>query len=561
MLSTPVSWCRHGVLHTVEMDPEEPGRIPGERGLFATVFSHAVAEFSAWITVLVVAFDQGGASAAGLAVMAQLVPAAALAPIVGAAGDRFARHRVLTVSFSVLAITSGGIATALVLDAPLAVVYALAAVFTVAVIAAPATVASLLVHYARTPTQLMRWNVTRSFIRAAGILAGPLMTAVILGLAEPAAVFGVLFVGCAMTAAYTGFWLPRDDRLATTLSITAVIVDAWRGVTYVARTQGPRRIVGFIGLTEALIGALDLVFVAVAFGQLDRGGSMVALLSVAFATGLLAAAATTSRFLGSRLSGLTSIGTALLTLPLLVIGHTTSLVAVLVLTALLGAGSGLIEIGGQTLLQRSCDETMTSRAYGALNSTVLIAAAVGAWLAGQVLDTGDLANAISMIGLVGLVLLVVGSLGLGRTERSIPSADSSLVASLRSVSFLAALPQPTLERLARSSQRRTASAGTDIIVQGEYGDEFLVLISGATEVRIDSRVVGHHVAPAGFGEVALLHDSIRTATVTTTTTCDIAVIRQDDFLDAVSRTATSHRDALAVAERYRGPAEPSTPTQ
>ena len=534
--------------------------MPGGRTLLALVFMNSVAEFAAWIAVLVVAFDEGGSSVAGLAVLVQLLPAALFAPVIAAAGDRFPRHRVVTAAFTVEAATAGGLAVALLADAPFAAVLALAAAFTLSTVATPATVASLLVHHARTPTQLVKWNVAQSSVRAGGSVSGPLLTALALAVAEPAAVFAGLGICCAAAAVLAGLRLPPDDRLPATLSIADVLRDAGEGVDYVARQREPRRIVVFVGANAMLIGAVDLILVAVALDQLRRGGSVVALLSVAFAAGTFLAAALASRFLGWSLSRLITIGAAFSTLPLLAFGETSMLVGVLALKALLGIGSGLVDIGTQTLLQRSCTETMTSRAHGALDSTALIAEAAGAAVTGRLIEQRDLGETILALGIVGATILIGGSLRLRQTERSLPVGDPALIASLRSVSFLASLPQPTLERLGRASQRRTMPAGTTVVVEGDEGHEFFVLLSGAAEVRAGEEVVGRLAAPASFGEVALLHDEIRGATVTLTEPGQLAVIRQEDFLDAISRTATSRRDALAVAEQYRRPGGPAGPS-
>lgn len=536
-----------------------PGAMPGGRALLALVFANSVAEYAAWIAVLVVAYDEGGPPVAGLAVLVQLLPAALFAPVVAAAGDRFPRHRVVTAAFTVEATTAGGLAVALVADAPFAAVLALAAVFTLSTIATPATVASLLVHHARTPTQLVKWNVAQSSVRAGGSLSGPLLTAVVLAVAEPAAVFAGMGVCCAVAAVLAGLRLPHDDRLPATLSITSVLRDAGEGVYYVARQREPRRIVMFVGANEMLVGAVDLILVAVALDQLRRGNSVVALLSVAFAVGTFLAAALASRFLEWSLSRLITVGAAFSTLPLLAFGEMSMLTAVLALKVLLGIGSGLIDIGAQTLLQRSCAETMTSRAHGALDSTALIAGAAGAMITGRLIEQRDLGATLLALGVVGAVVLLGGSLRLRLTERSLPVADPALIASLRAVSFLASLPQPTLERLGRASQRRTVPAGTTVVVEGDEGHEFFVLLSGAAEVRTGDEVVGRLAAPDSFGEVALLHDDIRVATVTLTEPGQLAVIRREDFLEAISRTATSRRDALAVAEQYRRPTGAADP--
>ncbi|MGA7759790.1 MAG: cyclic nucleotide-binding domain-containing protein [Ilumatobacteraceae bacterium] len=536
-----------------EVSTRAGGSLPGGRSLFGITFVHAVAEFSAWIAVLVVAFDRGGAGATGLAVAVQLIPAAVLAPIVTAAGDRFPRHLVLVTAFTALAASAAGLAIVLAADATLIVIYALAAAFTVALCSTPGTVASLLVHHARTPMELMHWNVAQSFVRAAGSLLGPLLTAIVLAVATPAAVFVGLCIICAAAAATIALRLPPDDRLPSTLRLQAILHDSVDGLRYVASTPGPRRTIAFIAATEMLMGALDVVFVAVAFDQLGLGGSATALIAAAFAAGALVGSVSVSRRTGWRLTSFISGGVLLATLPLTVLGELSGIGVVMVLVGLLGAGHALVEIGAHTLLQRTTSEVMTSRSFGVLDSSSLVGAAIGAAVAGAVISDNDLTVAVVTIGIVSAAALLAGSLALRSTERRAQSVDTALVDQLRTVSFLDPLPLPTLERLAAGLERRSADAEERLVVQGDPGRDFFVLLDGTVEVSIDGSVVGTMVAPASFGEVALLHDDVRSASVTATTPCELAVIDQHHFLDAVERTASSHREALAVAQQYRRP--------
>ena len=536
-----------------EQSTRAGGSLPGGRSLFGITFIHAVAEYAAWIAVLVVAYDRGGATATGLAVAAQLIPAALLAPVVTAAGDRFPRHLVLVTAFTALAVTAAGLAIVLAADADLIVVYVLAAAFTVALCSTPGTVASLLVHHARTPVELMHWNVAQSFVRAAGSLLGPLLTALVLAALTPSAVFVGLALLCSAAATVIAFRLPPDDRLHSDLRLRTIAVDSVEGVRYVAGAPGPRRTIAFIAATEVLMGALDVVFVAVAFEQLDLGGSATALIAASFAAGALVGSVSASRRIGWKLTTFITAGALLATLPVTVLGEPSRIGPVLILVALLGAGHALVEIGSHTLLQRTSSERMTSRAFGVLDSSSLVAAAIGAAVVGAVISDDDLTVALLTIGLVAAVVLLVGSMTLRRTERQTELVDTALVDRLRGVSFLEPLPLPTLERLASGLDRRTVDAHQGLVVQGEPGHEFFVLLDGAVDVSIDGSVVSRLVAPTSFGEIALLHDDVRAATVTTTTPCEFAVIEQRSFLDAVRRTATSHREALDIAQRYRRP--------
>ena len=516
--------------------------------MYAVTFVHSAVEHAAWIAILVVAFERGGATATGLVVALQLVPAALLAPVVAAAGDRFPRHLVLSVGFAGLALLAGSIAVVLATETSIVVVYAGAAVFTVMLGSFPGAIASLLVHHADSPTRLTQWNVWQSLMRSAGVLVGPLITAVLLAVTEPSIVFATIAAACVTTTVAIRVRLPDDDRIATTVRLRSILSDSTEGVRYVVANRDTRRIIGFISATGVLVGGLDVVFVAIAFDRLGGGGSVSATLTVAFATGALIAAAVISRRLRWPLTTLTTAGVLLVSLPLVGLAGREQIGPVLALIALLGAGNALIEIGGFTLLQRACAETTTSRAFGVLDAALLIAMSAGAAAAGALISRTDLTTMLVWLGLIAALTLGALSWSLRQLERrTIAPADHALVDSLRTVSFLRPLPLPTLERLVRNIELREVVADCELITEGDPGDEFFVLLDGAADVTIGGQLARRVTAPCSFGEIALLHDRPRTATITTTAPSRLAVILRADFLDAIQRSAASHSNALAVA--------------
>ena len=526
------------------------------RGLLAVGFVFSIAEVTAWITVLVVAFDRGGAGAAGLAVVVQLVPTALLAPVVTAAGDRFPRHLVLTVGFAVLAASATGIAILLASSADLWVVLLLAVAYTVALESTPATIASLLVRHARTPTQLMQWNVAQSSVQTAGSLLGPLLTSALLVIAGASWVFAVLAVMCAITAVGVAARLPPDDRRTSATGLRTVLRASADGVTYVATTPGPRRVIAFIAVSGLLIGSFDVLFVAVAFDELGRGGSAAAMLSAGFAAGGLVASAVMRRRSTWGLPTATAAGALLLSLPLIPLGFVAHLATALVLVGILGAGNALVEICGYTMLQRSSSESMTSRVFGILRSWFFLAVALGAAIAGFLVTRNDLSSLLAWIGVTFAVILLIGAVALRRMATRSVAVDATALEPLRTVEFLDRLPLPTLEELADRLDVRQVDAGCAVITEGEDGAEFFVLVEGAIEISTNNVVVDTVAAPCSFGEVALLHECVRTATVTTTQPSRLLVIERRDFFDAIGRTTTSRNMAFEVANRFRTPTDP-----
>ena len=75
------------------------------------------------------------------------------------------------------------------------------------------------------------------------------------------------------------------------------------------------------------------------------------------------------------------------------------------------------------------------------------------------------------------------------------------------------LPGPLLEGLAMNASRLSVPAGPEVFDQGDPGDRYYAIESGRVEVLVDERPVRVQGAGDGFGEIALLRELPRTATV------------------------------------------------
>ena len=112
-----------------------------------------------------------------------------------------------------------------------------------------------------------------------------------------------------------------------------------------------------------------------------------------------------------------------------------------------------------------------------------------------------------------------------------------------SIPSFAPLSPPTLESVARALVPLTLPPGTEVIRQGDVGDRFYTIADGEVDVSMDAT----HVATLGrgdhFGEIALLYDVARTATVRTRGSVRLYALEREHFLAAV----TGH--AAGAAER------------
>ena len=101
---------------------------------------------------------------------------------------------------------------------------------------------------------------------------------------------------------------------------------------------------------------------------------------------------------------------------------------------------------------------------------------------------------------------------------------------LAGVPFLASLDRKHLDRLARDFTERTFAAGSVAVREGdERGIGFFVVVEGEGTVTVGDKQVAT-VGPGDyFGEVALISDRVRTATVTATTDLRCLVMTMWDF--------------------------------
>ena len=112
--------------------------------------------------------------------------------------------------------------------------------------------------------------------------------------------------------------------------------------------------------------------------------------------------------------------------------------------------------------------------------------------------------------------------------------------------IFAPLPEAALERLAAQLIPFSAAANETIIREGDPGDLFYLVGDGELDVTVE----GCHVATLGpadpAGEIALLRDGRRTATVVARQPVELYALTREDFLEAVASDEASAQAAESV---------------
>jgi len=522
--------------------------LAGNKPLLRVVVAYAlfiVTEYSVWLAMLVYAYRHGGATVAGLVAIAQLVPAAVLAPFAAAVADR--RSPVVLLAGGYLGQAAGMAATAaaVVAGVPLAA-YAAAVVASALVTTTRPAQATLIPSVAVTPGQLTAANVALGWVEAVGIAASGLLVGVLIAVGGVAVVFAVC-AGLGLAAVLLVARLHVPALAPSPEHAPAVLGDLRDSLRLVVGRPRLRLMVGLLTADAIVVGALDLLIVILAITVLDRPQAWAGYLNFACGVGAVMAATASVALVGRRLGG-PILGSALVVSgALAALAFDLGLAATLALLAVVGASHSLLETASRTLLQRSVPAHLLGRVFGVLEGMMMAGLALGALLVPLLVYLGG--SRLALLGVAAVLPLAaaVGGRGLVTldAEAPVPVVEIAL---LRSNPLFAELPAPAIEGLAAALTPVEVPAGTVLIRQGEPGDAYYAIATGELDVQKDGHFLFRCGRGDGVGEIALLRDVPRTATVTAHTPATVYRLNREPFLAAVLGHAPTRHQAARIAD-------------
>jgi Cyclic nucleotide-binding domain len=522
---------------------------PLRRALLAYLLFN-LAEWASWIALLVWAFDRGGVRGASVIALLQLVPATLLALVTSRLSARLPTSHALWVGYAAQAVAYLATGTALLLSAPYAVVAVLAAASAVSVTWTRPVHIALLPRLADTTGELTAANTASGSVEALATCLGPLLSAAVIGpwgaggvvvvVGGSAAVSSLLTVRLAAGhGAATGSRTAGSKGAADRVSVRAVLTD-----------RVSRALTAMVAAEYVLVGMMDILLVVLALDLLSTADSGPGVLNAALGVGGVLGAGLTVVLVGRRRLAAPLVAATIITgVPIALTGAATAPWVATALLVLAGAGKLFVDVTSRTLVQRALPQRMLVAIFGVQEATMMGGLAVGS-LAAPLL-VGSIGPRWAFVA-AGLFLPAV-TVACWRALRHADAATEVPVAIfdlLMRVPFLAVLPPRIVERLALEATTAPAPAGAVVVRQGDVGDQFSVLASGAVEVTQGDQVLRRLGPGDWFGELALLRDMPRTATVTATEDTELVQLGRDEFLTAVTGARQSVAAADAHAARY-----------
>jgi len=475
----------------------------------------------------------------------------------GALAARYTRKGLMLRSDTSRAVLLGGTAVLLGLGAPAAATLVLVGISSgIGSVFHPAK-AALTPALTETPEQLTAMNVVGGAIENVGMFAGPALGGVILAASSPQVVFALTALCLVWSAAQVRGVRFEEVRGDTPIR-PGVLVTEVRDALAAAVGPGPLRVmIGLLTAQTLVAGALGSLVVIIALDQLRRGEAWAGYLDGAFGVGGILGALSAASLVGrERLSGVFGLAMVVWGAPLAIIAVVIGPAAALGAMIVMGIGNTVGDIAYLTMLQRAVPEERIAQVFGGLESMLMGSVAVGGLAASLVVDAFGTKTALAASGLVLPLLTALVWVPLRRIDAA-PAPDARALALLRGIPMFNVLNAPSIERLALAAQRVLLLRGEEVFRQGDAGEHYYVIEKGSVEVVIDGRPVRAQGAQSGFGEIALVRDIPRTATIVAVQDLALWALDRETFLEAMGANpaGADHAEQVAAARlSYARPA-------
>src|SRR5919112_2244986 len=189
----------------------------------------------------------------------------------------------------------------------------------------------------------------------------------------------------------------------------------------------------------------------------------------------------------------------------------------------------MVDVNGTTIIQTGTPEKLLGRVFGAFDGVLILAMLAGALIVGPLIDLlgPRTTTVVSMLVALGIFLLCLPRLR--KLDRVL-----GVRMFIRKVPVLSGLSHAVLEDLASRMTLEKVPDGTAVVSQGEVGHRLYIVKDGEAEgvARGDDgeeKELARLSKNYYFGEIALLRDVPRTATVRANGPMELYSLKRKDF--------------------------------
>ena len=533
----------------------------------------AIGDWAYATGIVVWAYSIGGVTAVGVWGTVRLILMAVVTPFASIVVDRLPRKIVMVSTDLIRAVLVFAVAGLIAAHAPPIIVFVLATL--TSLVAAPfrPAVAALLPSLVDTPDELTAANGTTSTIESLAFFVGPALGGILLTSASiPVVVVfdGLTFLWSAAlvsrivvnrkavdlrddTAVTVGEPVAARSEAGDVNTSTGATTDAGGGPIaeqveetaegfLAASMAGFRtiwahpdlRLITGVYCAQTVVAGASIVFgVEMATQMTPFGSTGVGYLDSMLGVGaIIGGLVAIGRASARRLATDFGWGVVFWALPLLLAAAWPHAGAAFAAVFIIGFANPIVDVNASTILQRLADDSVMGRVFGALETGLIAAMAFGSIVFPILNQWLGLRWALTILA-IGVTATVLPSFGRLRRLDSVLGEPDGLPV-LRSLPLFSPLDAKSLEDIARKLGRVEVKGGTQVITEGDSGDRFYIVESGRTTATHGGEVLSSQGPGDPFGEIALLRDVPRTATVTADEDTVLYYLERDDFLAAVS---------------------------
>ena len=502
------------------------------------------------ITNLVFAYDNGGPAAAGLLGLATFAAPTFIAPLSGLPAARWRPDRVLLAVTAIrtlaVALTVGLVA----FDGPLTVLLVLVSLEAGAGAFGRPLHMTILPLIARSPAELVAAGAASSAAEGIGVFVGPAVAGLLLGATGLlGAHLSVLVVYALAVASIARLEVPGGQpRSRARAPVRAQLI---AGARAFAAVPARRQIIAGVAAQTMVRGALTVLTVIAAIELLGMGRPGAGLLNAAFgAGGFLGAVASVALAGRKRLAPAVAVSLAAWGAPIALIGLFGDPLVALAGMVVIGTANAVLDVAAFTLLLRTTPHEVRVPVLGLLDSVVNGTQAIGGLVAPALVALLGIEGALIVTGTV-LPVVALATWPAVRHADDHAVVDTDRLSRIRTDPLFAPLSMAIVEELAGQLRPVRFDAGAWIMHEGQAGDLYYLIERGRVEVSQDGVALRRCGPGEGVGEIALLRDVPRTASVRALTAVDAHTLERDDFLQAVTGSPGSRQaaDSLITARR------------